>query len=120
MKIVLPNRYGIKIYLESFCINSPTSYIDDGNNYKLTWGSEDTSYVRCGFVENDTRNFEYIDPDGGPFLTKGGEYVGTDDTSYNKPIKFKILSIYSPSSPTDLDLEPGFYFNIKLIEENEQ
>lgn len=115
MKIELPNRNGIKIYLEPCCINSPTSCIDDGNNYKLTWGAGDInkSYVRCGFVENDLRNLEYIDPDGGPFMARGGEYFGLDANYYDKPVKFKILSIYN------LELELGFYFSIKLIEEYE-
>lgn len=110
MKIVLQNRYGIEIYLEHCCINSPISCIDDGNNYKLI--QQDGSYVRCGLVENDPRDLKFVDPDGGPFLTIGGEYFGLNDNL--KPVKFKILSIYT------LDLEPGFYFNIKLIEENEQ
>jgi len=69
------SRYGDDRYLDK---------VEDG--IWATSGFKNVSYIRIGQREDDDKGFEFIDPDGGPFISVGSK-INQEETIVN--IKFE-------------------------------
>ena len=76
-KIDLYNRYGYDIHLESLTDSKWLLKIDEKANYTRIGG------------KNLPDNIEYVDPEGGPFLSVGGTAGGKTITKIEALVKDK-------------------------------
>lgn len=75
--IKLPNRYGYDIHLESLTNSMWLLKIDEKANYTRIGG------------KNLPDNIEYVDPEGGPFLSVGGTVGSKTITKIETLVKDK-------------------------------
>lgn len=75
--IKLPNRYGYDIHLESLTDSKWLLKIDEKANYTRVGG------------KNLPDDIEYVDPEGGPFLSVGGSVEGRAVTKIETLVKDK-------------------------------
>lgn len=66
--ITLNNRYGYDVHLEHIDINTYKLIIDNNCNYFSIGGAVS--------VDRYTTNYEFIDPEGGPFISIGTDIGG--------------------------------------------
>jgi len=64
--INLPNRYrGV-----SNCLKLVDSEHDFAT-YEMVYSGQEANYARYGFSDTDMRNYDFVDPSGGPFIQVG-------------------------------------------------
>lgn len=90
MKIKLFNRDGANLWLEQYTPEHWKLNCDEEHKWVL-------EYMRVGYDNENSTEYSFIDPSGGPFITPGYEVIDEDGN------KFIVHCIDKPTMLIHLD-----------------